>query len=114
METSVSPVLTVTESAANKARELAEREDRPATYLRIRVTAGGCSGFSYRLSFENTPAADDLVIEDHGFRFLVDPRSAPIIEGSTLEFQDQMLGGGFKMENPRAVHECACGESFSI
>ncbi|MGH2739492.1 MAG: HesB/IscA family protein [Actinomycetota bacterium] len=114
METSVTPVFTVTEAAAQKARELAERAGLVDSYLRVRVTAGGCSGFSYRLSFDETPADDDMVIEDHGFRFLVDPRSAPIIEGSTLEFRDQMLGGGFKMENPRAVHECACGESFSI
>jgi iron-sulfur cluster assembly protein len=47
-------------------------------------------------------------------RLLVDPKSAPIVEGSTLEFRDTMLGGGFKVNNPRAVHECACGESFSV
>jgi iron-sulfur cluster assembly protein len=54
------------------------------------------------------PAAGD------GVRVLVDPKSAPIVEGSTLEFHDALLGGGLKMLNPHAVHECACGESFSI
>lgn len=107
-------VLSVTEQAAAKARSLAEREGKPGACLRIRVIAGGCSGFSYRLGFEDHPAEGDHVIEGHGLRVLVDPKSAPIIEGSTLEFEDALLGGGFKVLNPRAEHECSCGESFSV
>jgi iron-sulfur cluster assembly protein len=114
METRTSSVIEITEDAARKARELAEREGDSREYLRVRVVAGGCSGFSYKLGFEESPDEDDLVIERHGFRFLVDPASAPIVEGSTLEFHDRMLGGGFRMNNPRAVHECACGDSFSV
>ena len=59
-------------------------------------------------------APDDHVVEAHGLTFVVDPKSVPIVEGSTLEFSDALLGGGFKVNNPKAVHECACGESFSI
>ena len=84
------------------------------TSLCVRVMAGGCSGFSYKLSFEEAPAPDDTVIEAAGIRVLVDPKSAPILAGSTLEFNDALLGGGFKVNNPQAVHECACGESFSV
>ena len=81
----------------------------------IRVVAGGCSGFSYALTLENEPAGDDhVVIGPGGFRVLIDPASAPIITGSTLEFDDSMLGGGLKMVNPQAKHECACGDSFSV
>ncbi len=110
-----SGVIGVTEAAGRKAAELAARDGRAEPYLRVRVLAGGCSGFSYKLSFEDGPADGDHVIEaSHGTRVLVDPKSAPIVEGSTLEFQEALIGGGFKMENPRAVHECACGESFSI
>ena len=65
-------------------------------------------------SFEREQASDDNVIEAHGLKVLVDPKSVPIVAGSTLEFSDAMLGGGFKVNNPQAVHECACGESFSI
>jgi iron-sulfur cluster assembly protein len=106
-------VLTVTEKAARRARSVAERERRPDANLRVRVVAGGCDGFSYELSFDE-PAEDDHVIEVDGFRVLVDPRSAPILAGSTLEFDDALVGGGLKVFNPQAVHECACGKSFSI
>jgi iron-sulfur cluster assembly accessory protein len=108
-------VITVTREAASKARTLAAREGRPEACLRVRVTAGGCSGFSYRLSFEDAPETGDLVATaPDGFRVLIDPASAPIVQGSTLEFNDALLGGGLKMVNPQAVHECACGESFSV
>jgi iron-sulfur cluster assembly accessory protein len=83
--------------------------------LRIRVTAGGCSGFSYELSFDTTSQADDAVVEaSSGFRVLIDPRSVPILEGSTLEFDDALMGGGLKIRNPQVTHECACGDSFSV
>ena len=107
-------VLTVTEQAATKARSLAEREGRPEACLRVRVVAGGCSGFSYKLGFEDAPVEGDHVIEGHGLRVLLDAKSAPIVEGSTLEFDPALLGGGFKVLNPRATHECSCGESFSV
>ena len=108
-------VITVTPGAATKARQLAAREGRPEAALRVRVTAGGCSGFSYRLSFEDGPAKDDVVATaPDGFRVLIDPASVPIVQGSTLEFHDALLGGGLKMLNPQAVHECSCGKSFAI
>jgi iron-sulfur cluster assembly accessory protein len=111
----VVPVVIVTEAAARKARTLAERDGTPDAYLRVRVTAGGCSGFAYRLSFEDGPADDDDVVDGPGdFRVLIDPQSAPIVRGSTLDFDDALLGGGLKMINPQAKHECACGESFSL
>ena len=81
----------------------------------VRVVAGGCSGFSYELSFADAAEREDHVIPAaDGVRVLVDRRSAPIVEGSTLEFNDALLGGGLKMLNPRATHECACGDSFSV
>jgi iron-sulfur cluster assembly accessory protein len=115
MDAPVTDVLLVTEAAARKVRALAAREGTPDTCLRVRVTAGGCSGFRYELTFEPSPAADDHVVEaDDGLRVLVDPRSAPILHGSTLEFDEALLGGGLRVRNPRAVHECACGDSFSL
>jgi iron-sulfur cluster assembly accessory protein len=106
--------IAVTERAAEKAIALSRREGFSDPILRLRVLAGGCSGFGYKLSFENDQLPDDHVINGFGLRVLVDPKSAPIVLGSTLEFNDAMLGGGFKVNNPQAVHECACGESFSV
>src|SRR2546421_12907351 len=106
-------VLVVTEKAALRAKTIAEREGRTDAALRVRVVAGGCDGFSYDLAFDD-PRDDDHVIEVAGFRVLVDPRSAPILAGSTLEFNDSLVGGGLKVYNPQATHECACGKSFSI
>jgi iron-sulfur cluster assembly accessory protein len=108
-------VIAVTDKAAQRIAALALKEGRVEPILRVRVTAGGCSGFTYDLSFADGPADDDAVIEAaDGVRVLVDPKSAPIVRGSTLEFNDSLLGGGLKMLNPQATHECACGDSFSI
>ena len=111
--TQAQPIV-VTERAARKAIQLAAREGYADARLRLRVIAGGCSGFSYKLSFEQAPAAEDHVIDAFGLTVLIDPKSVPIVAGSTLDFSDALLGGGFKVDNPQAVHECACGESFSI
>jgi iron-sulfur cluster assembly accessory protein len=115
MDAPVAEVIEVTDKAARRIAALALKEGRAQPILRVRVTAGGCSGFTYELSFADGPAEDDAVVEAaDGVRVLVDPRSEPIVRGSTLEFNDAMLGGGLKMINPQAVHECACGDSFSV
>lgn len=115
MDAPVAEVIAVTDKAARRIAALALKEGRSEAILRVRVTAGGCSGFTYELSFADGPAGDDAVIEAaDGVRVLVDPASIPIVRGSTLEFNDALLGGGLRMINPQAVHECACGDSFSI
>lgn len=115
MDTRFADTIGVTDKAARKVAQLAEKEGRAAALIRLRVVAGGCSGFSYRLAFEDAPAPDDLVVEAAGgVLVLVDPRSAGIVRGSTLELDENLLGGGLKVRNPQAVHECACGESFSV
>ena len=115
MSTPTTQVIAVSERASRKARQLATKEGRPDACLRVRVLAGGCSGFTYELSFADAPDEDDAVVEaPDGFRVVVDPASQPIVEGSTLDFDDALIGGGLKMLNPRATHECACGDSFSI
>jgi iron-sulfur cluster assembly accessory protein len=106
-------VIAVTDRAARKIRQLADKQGA-SPVLRVRVVAGGCSGFSYELSFDAEAEGDHVIPADEGVRVLVDPKSAPIVEGSTLEFHDALLGGGLKMLNPQATHECACGESFSV
>ena len=108
------PTLSVTEKAARRVRSVAQREGRPDAYLRVRVTAGGCDGFTYELGLEDVPAEGDEVADWYGLGVVIDPRSAPILKGSVLEFNDVLLGGGLKIYNPQATHECTCGKSFSI
>jgi len=108
------PVLTVTEPAARRVRAVAAREGKPDAFLRIRIVAGGCDGFEYEMGLEDAAVETDQVLDQHGLRVLVDPRSAPILQGSTLEYHDLMLGGGLKVVNPQATHECTCGKSFAI
>jgi iron-sulfur cluster assembly protein len=115
MSTSAAEVMAVTEAAAEKVRALAAKEGRPDAALRIRVTAGGCSGFTYELSFAEEPAPEDhVIVGPSGVRVLVDPTSAPIVQGSTLDLDRALFGGGLRVRNPQAIHECACGDSFSI
>jgi iron-sulfur cluster assembly accessory protein len=106
-------VITVTDAAARKIRQLAQREGADPV-LRVRVVAGGCSGFSYELSFDARSEDDQVIAAADGVDVLVDAKSASIVGGSTLEFNDALLGGGLRMNNPQAKHECACGDSFSI
>ena len=116
MSTATAPI-TVTDAAARKIAQLASKEGHAEPILRLRVVAGGCSGFSYELGFSEDAASDVREVQQLGpreVRVIVDPRSAPIIEGSTLDFDAAMIGGGLKVKNPRAVHECACGDSFAI
>jgi iron-sulfur cluster insertion protein len=105
----------VTEGAATKVLALALKEGRRQAILRIRVTAGGCSGFKTELGFADEPAPEDAVVTaPNGVRVLVDPASASILQGSTLDFDASLMGGGLKIRNPRARNECACGDSFSL
>ena len=107
-------VITVSDKAARKIAQLATKEGRDDAVLRLRVVAGGCSGFSYRLLFEDGPGAGDAVIRAGEVRVVVDPASAPIVRGSMLDLDEDLMGGGLRVRNPQAVHECSCGESFSV
>jgi iron-sulfur cluster assembly protein len=81
--------------------------------LRVGVTGGGCSGLQYLLDFASDPEADDLVDEQHGIRIFVDPYSAGHLDGTLIDYVDDLAGTGFKFDNPKIVRSCGCGSSFS-
>ena len=83
-------------------------------FIRVTVTAGGCSGFSYQMDFDNKPKSDDQVFEDKGVRLVTDPKSFLYVFNTTLDFSDGLNGKGFFFENPNASRTCACGESFAV
>ncbi|MEN3273866.1 MAG: iron-sulfur cluster insertion protein [Actinomycetota bacterium] len=107
------PVISVTDSAAAKVRELLESEGDTSLALRVAVRPGGCSGFSYEMFFDGDIADDDVKTELGGVRVIVDPASAPHLVGATLDYKDGLQGAGFNITNPKAQRTCGCGQSFS-
>ena len=106
-------MLTVTEKAAGKAKELFEEKGIAGEAgLRVFVVGGGCSGYQYGMALARQPDAEDLVIEHDGIRLLVDPDSAPLLEGAEIDYVDDLMKAGFTIYNPNATKSCACGQSF--
>jgi iron-sulfur cluster assembly protein len=108
-------VVTLTERAAAKFREL--QADEPvgdAEVLRIAVQGGGCSGFEYALGFDRGAQEGDHELEAHGVRVVVDPFSAPYLQGASIDFLDGLQESGFKIENPNVASACGCGHSFQV
>ena len=106
-------VITLTDSAVSKVKELIAAESEENLALRVAVRPGGCSGFSYEMFFDTDRAADDLAVEVGGVNVVVDPSSAPLLKGATLDFKDGLQGAGFSINNPNATRSCGCGQSFS-
>lgn len=105
--------LSLTESAIEQVKKLLARDRREGHGLRVGVSDGGCSGFSYKLDFADRPKADDLVLEFSGLTVYVDGASAPYLSGTVIDFVAGLHGGGFKFSNPNATATCGCGTSFS-
>ncbi|MBX6377580.1 MAG: iron-sulfur cluster assembly accessory protein [Clostridia bacterium] len=105
-------MFSLTSAASERLRKIMEEKQRPDLYLRVYVAPGGCCGYNYGMSLEEAPEEGDLVFEDTGIRCLVDPDSAPLLEGATVDYVDSLMGGGFTIQNPNAVSSCHCGHSF--
>lgn len=106
-------MLTLTEKAAAKAKELfAEKGLSEQGGLRVFVVGGGCSGYQYGMALAKEFEQDDLVIEHSGVKLVVDPDSAPLLEGAEIDYVDDLMRAGFTIYNPNAVRSCACGQSF--
>ncbi|HZP99372.1 MAG TPA: iron-sulfur cluster insertion protein ErpA [Reyranella sp.] len=103
----------VSESAARRIALLASREAKPVM-MRVAVQGGGCSGFQYNFSFEETSNADDLLIERNGAKVVVDATSMELLKGSELDYVEEMVGSAFQVKNPNATSSCGCGNSFSV
>ncbi|MCX8997558.1 iron-sulfur cluster insertion protein ErpA [Rhizobiaceae bacterium BDR2-2] len=105
--------ITLSESAARRISQIIGAEAGKQA-LRISVEGGGCSGFSYKFDLADDPADDDQIIERDGAKVLIDSMSLIYMEGSEIDFVDNLLGQSFQIKNPNAVASCGCGTSFSI
>ena len=112
-DNNVTPLLTITESAADKIKTLlAEEED--VSVLRVAIQGGGCSGFQYGLGFDRGATEGDLTFDQHGVTVVVDPYSAPYLSGARVDYVDSIQQSGFAIDNPNAVASCGCGHSFQV
>jgi iron-sulfur cluster assembly protein len=107
------PLLSLTESAATKIRQLLADEP-DVEVLRIAIQGGGCSGFQYGLGFDTGAAEGDLTFVQHGVTVVVDPFSAPYLQGAEVDYVDSIQAAGFAVNNPNAVSSCGCGHSFQV
>jgi iron-sulfur cluster insertion protein len=106
--------IALTERAAGKVRALLEAEQDPELRLRVFVTGGGCSGFSYGFTFDTELAEDDAELTQHGVSMLVDSLSYPYLAGSEVDFVEDLQGSQFVVRNPNAAATCGCGNSFAV
>ena len=106
-------MITLTDTAASKVAELIESEGEEGLALRVAVRPGGCSGFSYEMFFDTDVASDDVTLDYGGVKVVVDPSSAQLLTGATLDYKDGLQQAGFSIDNPNAQRTCGCGQSFS-
>jgi iron-sulfur cluster assembly protein len=105
--------LKLTENAAKELRRMiAEKKKPETTVVRLGVAGGGCSGFEYKMEFTETVDQQDVVSESHGLKLAVDPRSLRFVDGTEIDFHDDLLKRAFVFHNPLAVKTCGCGTSF--
>ena len=116
-------MIDVTEMAAKEVKNIIDQQNEAAVkngdepkqlYLRVGVKGGGCSGFSYSLDLTETKMDDDEVCVQHGIEVICDSKSNLYLDGTKVDFKDELMGRGFVFENPNATSSCGCGSSFSV
>jgi len=107
-------MVSITERAVSKVREIIEAQAPRPAGLRIAVVGGGCSGFSYSMNFENSPGMLDKTYDSDGFKLIIDQASLLYLENVEVDFVESLEGSGFKFNNPEVKSTCGCGSSFSV
>jgi iron-sulfur cluster insertion protein len=108
------PPLEFSENAARKVKNLIEEEKNPNLKLRVFITGGGCSGFQYGFTFDETVNEGDTQVEKSGVTLLVDPMSIQYLTGAEIDYTEGLEGAQFVIRNPNATTTCGCGSSFSV
>ena len=108
------PSIVFTDAAANKVGELIREEDNPNLMLRVFISGGGCSGFQYGFTFDETVEEGDSEVENQGVKLVVDPMSIQYLMGAEIDYKEDLQGAQFIIRNPNAQTTCGCGSSFSV
>ena len=104
-------IVALTEKAANKVKQMLEKENKKDYGLRVGIVMGGCSGYMYDISLDKEPKESDTVIEEKGVRIFMNPESITFMKGSTVDYKDGLQNAGFKINNPNVKRSCGCGHS---
>ncbi|NEU74833.1 iron-sulfur cluster assembly accessory protein [Hassallia byssoidea VB512170] len=107
-------MIELSQSAVSEIGRLKSKQLPPNIFVRLAVKPGGCSGWFYDMSFDETVKDDDRLFNSHGIQILIDPASLDYINGLILDYSEDLMGGGFRFHNQRAIATCGCGNSFSI
>ena len=113
-ETAPHAPLALSPAAVDRIRTLKRKFERPEGGLRLRIIAGGCSGMQYRIDFAETARQTDVIVDADDVKVFIDPKSLTYVKGSSLDYWEDLLGGGFKVVNPNAKSACSCGVSFTV
>ncbi|BAB07129.1 iron-sulfur cluster assembly accessory protein [Halalkalibacterium halodurans] len=105
-------MIKITDAAVNRIKEMMKEEGEEGLKLRVGVKGGGCSGLSYGMGFDNEQTEDDTLHEINGLSVLIDNESGPILKDVVIDYKQNMMGGGFTIDNPNAIATCGCGTSF--
>ncbi|GKU80333.1 iron-sulfur cluster insertion protein ErpA [Paenibacillus sp. L3-i20] len=105
-------MITISELASEKIKEMLEQEESPDLFLRVGVKEGGCSGFSYGMGFDDVQNEGDQLLSQEGLKIVVDGDSIKYLHGLVIDYKESAMGGGFTIENPNASATCGCGSSF--
>ncbi|MCF8480786.1 MAG: iron-sulfur cluster insertion protein ErpA [Rhodospirillum sp.] len=106
--------VSISASAAGRIKALMEAEKNPDLMLRVMVSGGGCSGFSYGFDLEKTTAEEDRVFQEHGVTVVIDEASLELLRGSVIDYTEDLMAAAFTIKNPNATSTCGCGTSFSV
>lgn len=109
-----STMITITPTALQEIQRRQSSHQQKDSYFRIGVKEGGCSGLIYTLNLEETSQENDSIAEHQGLKIIIDPKTLPLIENLKLDYSEDLMGGGFRFQNPQAQKNCNCGQSFSL
>ncbi|MDR3372756.1 MAG: Fe-S cluster assembly scaffold SufA [Ancalomicrobiaceae bacterium] len=107
-------VVSLTDAAANRVKDIIDNSDTPIAGLRLGIEKGGCAGMSYKLDYVRDPDPKDDVVEDRGVKVFIDPKATMFLLGTVMDFEQTKVSSGFVFKNPNEVSACGCGESVEL
>lgn len=107
-------MIQLSETAHGEVKRLLEQQSKPGMFLRVGVKGGGCSGLTYEVNFDDQMKEWDRVFELNGVKMVCDSKSLVYLDGMTVDYSRELVGGGFRFVNPNATGSCGCGTSFSV